>query len=162
MIAMEALAREVVAYTQPRDRPSPLALVVYSRGWRGRDVRDRNNAMRITAPVENGQLILRVTFPINYVHSIGRNAQDNAEQMEQTSLEYDGSNNIEGCASCVEGHMTYRDVNDIMLFKLLDNGDLGENPLARWSLSFEMERGGNQTIARCQMLQQILRSLLVR
>mmetsp|Transcript_4640 Transcript_4640/g.8247 ORF Transcript_4640/g.8247 Transcript_4640/m.8247 type:complete len:161 (+) Transcript_4640:259-741(+) len=155
------LAREVVAYTQPRDRPSALVLVVYSRSWRGRDVRNENNTMRITAPVENGHLLLRVAFPApNNAPTIGHNAHDPVQTV-RTVVEYDGSNNLEGAASCIEGHMSYRGNDDIMLFALLDNAELGPDPLARWSLSFEEERG-NRTASRLQIIQQILRSLLVR
>lgn len=117
--------------------------------------------MRITAPVENGCLILRIAFPIpNYAPTIGQNAQNDV-QHERTTLEYDGINNLEGAASCIEGHMSYRNNPDIMMFQLLNNGELGANPLTRWSLSFEAE-GGNQTSSRLKIIQQILRSLLVQ
>ena len=160
------LAREVVAYTQPRDRLSPLVLVVFCRSWRGRDVRNENNTMRITAPIENGCLILRIIFPTpNYAPTLGHNVQNNVRleerTLERTVLDYDGTNNLEGAASCIEGHMSYRDNHDIMLFNLLSSGDLGPNPLSRWSLSFEVERG-NHTTSRLQIIQQILRSLLLR
>ena len=158
------LAREVVAYNQPNDRPPRLVLVIYSRSWRGRDVRNENNTMRITAPIENGRLILRVAFPRpnDAPPAIGRHAQNNIQAAEErTVLDYDGTNNLEGAASCIEGHMSYRDNHDVMLFNLLDNGDLGANPLARWSLSFEEERG-NQTISRLRIIQQILKSLLLK
>ena len=124
-------------------------------------MRNEHNAMRITAPTENGHLILRVAFPMpNYTPAIGHNVQNNV-QAERTTLEYDGTNNLEGAAACIEGHMSYRDNHDIMLFKLLDNGELSANPLSRWSLSFEGERV-NQTASRLQIIQQILKSLLVR
>lgn len=161
---MEAtdLARQVAAFNQPADRPSPLVLVVFSQRWRGLDIRNRNLTMRITAPIEDGRLVLRIVFPTpNYTPTIGRNNAETNVQTEGATLEYDGSNNLEGAAACIEGHMALRDVHDIMLFDFLDDGELGANPLSRWSLCFEGERG-NQTSSRLHILQQILRSLSVR
>ena len=158
----EDQAREVVAYAQPRDRPSPLALVVFCRRGRGRDVRNASSTLRVTAPTENGRLLLRVAFPApnSDAPAIVR-AVDFRE--ERVTLEYDGTNaeGVAAAAACIEGYMTHRDSHDVMLFTLHQNGDLGSHPLARWSLSFEEERR-NQTAPRLQILQQILRSLLVR
>ena len=156
------LAREVVAYAQPQDRSSPLVLVVYCPTWRGRDVRNEHITMRITAPVENGRLILRLTFPTpNYTPTLGQNdAQNDNVSSARIILEYDGVNNLEGAASCIEGFMTCRANYGMMLFKMSENGNLGPISLAKWDLSFQEERG-NQTASRLQIIQQILRSLLV-
>lgn len=152
------LAREVVAYNQLRDRPSPLVLVVYSRMWRGQlGVRNRAVTMRITSPIENGQLMLRVSFP-----PLGANGHGLDDQGGRAVLEYDAVNNLEGVASCIEGYMTHSGNYDMILFVLLENGDLGPNPLGKWHLDQVGDGGHCRTATRIQILQQILRSLLVR
>ena len=148
------LAREVVAYNNPRDRPSSLVLVVFCRSWRGRDVRNENHTMRITAPIEDGRILLRIVFP-TIIHEGNHTVQTN-----KTVLEYDATSNTEGAASCIEGFCTCRDNHEIIMFKLLEDGELGAEPLTRWSLSFPKEKD-NQTTTRLQIIQQILRSLLV-
>lgn len=161
MEAMD-LAREVVTYSQRRDRPSSLVLVVYDRTGRGIERRDEKSTMRITAPIENGRLIFRVSFPQFRPPAWSNSIPTGAPAVERIVLEYDGSNNLEGAAACIEGHMTHRLMNNVMLFNILEGGvgGLGPDPLAMWSLSFGEERG-NKTTARLQIIQQMLRSLLV-
>ncbi len=71
------LAREVVAYTKLRDRPSKLALVVASAS--------ADQKFTVTAPIVNGQQLLRVTGP---------GATDDI-------ADYD-HNNFEGVATIIE------------------------------------------------------------
>lgn len=160
------LAREIISQSQLRCRPSPLALVVYSRSLSGRILRNENETMRITAPIDRGQLILRVSFPVpNYAPAIGRNIQhqnDDDNQLQRTMLEYNAREDLEGAASCVVGYMSYRDQRDVMMFSVMANGDLGPFPLARWSLDESSCPESGHTAYRLQIVQQILRALLVR
>lgn len=153
------LAKEIVAMSQRRDRTSPLVLIVYSRSTRSRDIRNEQETMRITAPIENGQLIFRVCFPIqNYAPILGNNLHDSNQLVEQTILDYD-EGNIDGAATCIEGYMSYRDKRDVMLFQAIDNGNLGQFPMSRWTV--EENQSGN-TASRIKTLQQILNVLLVK
>ena len=102
-------------------------------------------------------LSFRVVFPLSNRTTVFRshNAQNyDVQQMEErTILEYNGSNNLEGAASCIEGHISCSGNCGIMLFRLLDDSSgLGQNALTRWSLSFEEERG-NQIASRLQIMQ---------
>lgn len=153
------LAKEIVSMSQRRDRASPLVLIVYSRSTRSRDIRNEHETMRVTAPIENGQLIFRVRFPVpNYSPIIGNNARDSDQVVDQTILDYD-TDNIEGAATCIEGYMSYRDKRDVMLFQVMENGNLGQYPMSRWTLE---ENQSGKTGSRVKTLQQILNVLLVK
>ena len=153
------LAKEIVSMSQRRDRTSPLVLIVYSRSTRSRDIRNEQETMRVTAPIENGQLIFRVSFPApTYTPIIGNNARDSDQVVEQTILDYDADNN-EGAATCIEGYMSYRDKRDVMLFPVIGNGNLGQYPMSRWTLE---ENQSGKTGSRVKTLQQILSVLLVK
>lgn len=153
------LAKEIVSMSQRRDRTSPLVLIVYSRSTRSRDIRNEQETMRVTAPIENGQLIFRVSFPApTYTPIIGYNARDSDQVVEQTILDYD-ADNIEGAATCIEGYMSYRDKRDVMLFPVIGNGNLGQYPMSRWTLE---ENQSGKTGSRVKTLQQILSVLLVK
>lgn len=153
-MSAEELAKEIVAMSRLRDRPSPLLLVVYSRSMRSRDIRNSQETMRIEAPVEDGKCIVRIFFPVpNY-----NNLHDSNHVVQQTILDYDAENNVAGAAACIEGYMSYRDKRDVMLFPILD-GQLGTFPLSRWTL--ELNESG-KTASRTNTLEQILNVLLVK
>mmetsp|Transcript_18461 Transcript_18461/g.31220 ORF Transcript_18461/g.31220 Transcript_18461/m.31220 type:complete len:169 (-) Transcript_18461:591-1097(-) len=158
-IMASELAKEIVQMSQRQDRTSPLVLIVYSRSTRSRDIRNEQETMRITAPIEGGKLIFRISFPIqNYTPILGNNVHDNNQLADQTILDYD-ADNIEGAATCIEGYMSYRDKRDVMLFQVIHNGDLGQFPLSRWTLE---ENQSGKTGSRVQTLQKILNVLLVK
>jgi len=117
--------------------------------------------MRITAPIEGGNVLFRLCFPVpNYspVHRMQQSVDNNNQLAEQTVLDYDVEN-IDGAAACIEGYMSYRDKRDVMLFQVIDNSALGQFPLSRWTL--EENLSGN-TSSRVQTLQKILNVLLVK
>lgn len=157
------LAKEIVQMSQRQDRASPLVLIVYSRSTRSADIRNEQETMRVTAPIENGKLILRVCFPVpnttyTPIHLRQQNVHTNNQLAEQTILDYD-ADNIEGAATCIEGYMSYRDKRDVMLFQMIDNGALGQFPLSRWTLE---ENQSGKTASRVQTMQKILNVLLVK
>ena len=111
------LAKEIIFQSRPRDRPSSLALVIYSRAT-GRDLWSEHENMRITAPIDDGEHVLRIIFPVpNYNHAIDQNNQ--ISLLERAKLEYNARDNIEGAASCIEGFMSYTDQRDVMMFTLM-------------------------------------------
>ena len=151
------LAKEIVQLSQRRDRASPLALIVYSRSTISRDIRNERENMRVTAPIEDGKLIFRICFPAPNAYPLGSNVDRN-QIAEQTILDFD-EDNIEGAATCIEGYMTYRGKEDVMLFHFSENGDLRQLPLSRWIMD---KRKAESTDERIKTLKQILRTLLVR
>lgn len=147
------LAKEIVQMSQRQDRASPLVLIIYSRSTRSQDIRNEEETMRVTAPIEGGKVVFRVCFPVR----VDRRQQSDSNKLaEQTILDYDAEN-IDGVAACIEGYMSYRDKRDVMLFQVIDNGALGQFPLSRWTL----DQSGN-TSSRLQTLQKILNVLLVK
>lgn len=94
----------------------------------------------------------------------GHNNQNNSQsiRIQRTVLDYSARDNMEGAVACIEGHMSYRDHRDVMLFTLTENGDLGPFPLARWSMEDSGSREPGKAVSRLQVLQHILKSLLVR
>jgi len=100
------LAREVVAYTKLRDRPSKLALVVASA-----NAPDRK--FTVTAPIVNGRQLLRVTWP---------GATDIAD--------YD-RNNCEGVAIIIESGLHSNTI--LHLCAISNSGDLARPPITSWA-----------------------------
>mmetsp|Transcript_17949 Transcript_17949/g.37530 ORF Transcript_17949/g.37530 Transcript_17949/m.37530 type:complete len:165 (+) Transcript_17949:44-538(+) len=159
------LAREIIAQTQLHDRSSPLVLVVYSRSLSGRILRNELETMRITAPVHQGRIVIRISFPIpNFTATAVQTQRDgdgHNPSRQQAVLDYDATTCLEGTASCVVGYMTHRDHRDIMMFFLESEGKLGQFPLARWSLDDNSSPGAGITSYKIQITQQILRAILV-
>ena len=99
------LAREVVAYTKLRDRPSKLALVVASAS--------ADRKFTVTAPIVNGRQLLRVTGP---------GATDIAD--------YD-HNNFEGVATIIESGLHSYTI--LHLCAISNSGDLARPPITSWA-----------------------------
>ncbi|KAL7466081.1 hypothetical protein ACHAXS_006378 [Conticribra weissflogii] len=159
------LAREIITHTQILDRPSPLVLVVYSRSLSGRILRNEFETMRITAPVDRGRIVLRISFPAmnispTAVQTHGEEDDQNPSR-QRTVLDYDAKTCLEGAASCVVGYMSYRDHHDVMMFLLESDGELGQLPLAKWSLDDNSFSDAGTASYKIQTTQPILRSLLV-
>mmetsp|Transcript_5401 Transcript_5401/g.11739 ORF Transcript_5401/g.11739 Transcript_5401/m.11739 type:complete len:160 (-) Transcript_5401:298-777(-) len=81
------LAREIIAQSNPPDRPTPFALRIPTEIHPG-----YFEHVTVTAPVKNGRRVLTIQFP---------------ESQGATSLVYSVDDNLEGAVFCLTSFMLY-------------------------------------------------------
>ena len=130
------LAREIIAQSKPRDRPSKVCIVCYCSGG--------YEKLSITAPIENGKLV----FQIELVAEGGG------------TLQYDAVKNLEGAAWCVEGVINvYGDgrAGRAELYRLRSDGSRSSK-FSQWCLEQEYNKEDEEYVEKVQC---ILKTLLV-
>lgn len=147
---MNELAREIVDLSRQPDRPSQFALVVSARArfdFRNEQLH-HSDAMIVHAPIENGTSILHIVSYVPYY-----------------SFKYDAKCNLDGAAACVYGFLTKTSGNYIRLVGYSEDVDdllRSDSPaISEWNISMDRSGDPDVMIKRLQMLQQILKSLLV-
>ncbi len=144
------LAREIVELSRQPDRPSQFALVVSvgsNFDFRNEHL-DYSDAMIVHAPIENGTSTLRI------------------ESCEPSySFKYDAQRNLDGAAACVYGFLTKSGGDYIRLVGYSEAyEDLlrSDRPaISEWNIGMNRNGDPDAMVKRLQMLQQILKALLV-
>lgn len=147
---MNDLAKEIVELSRKPDKPSQFALVVSARArfdFRNEQL-DHSDAMIVHAPIENGTSILHVVSYEPYY-----------------SFKYDARSNLDGAAACMYGFLTKTSGNYIRLVGYSEDVDdllRSDSPaISEWNISMNRDVGPDAIIKKLQLLQQILKTLLV-
>ena len=147
---MNDLAREIVDLSRQPDRPSQFALLVSARArfdFRNEQL-DHSDAMIVYAPIVQGKSIIHI---ISYEPFY--------------SFKYDANSNLDGAAACVYGFLTKTSGNYIRLVGYSEDFDdlfRSDRPaISEWNIMMNRSGDPDAMIKRLQMLQQILKSLLV-
>lgn len=145
-MAAAELAREIILQSIPPDRMSPFFLYFHSPSMSA-GVRD---ALKITAPLENGKKIICVEF-VN----------------KKVSMKFDASTGLEPAALICEGFMHNRTGNipeqwTMFLFKRTQSNDINwDEVLSRWSMNQNESPESERGIGVAGKVKKLLKVLLV-
>lgn len=144
------LAKEIVQLSKEPNRPSQLALVICARrlfDFRNEDL-DPYDTMIVHAPIEEGQLVFRIIS--SYPHY---------------EFKYNARSNIDGAATCVYGFLMRNSGDYIRLVgysqdvrNMVNNFD---HPISEWNVKVDRSGEPEATMRTIQMVNQILKTLLV-
>lgn len=104
-----------------------------------------DTSLDVTAPIENGELILRLAFPTN-----------------QLKLNFDAQKNTEGAALCIDGFMNMRaDASWTASMCSMTSEGTRAGPHCQWSLNPNASGAFEGGVTRVQKVRQLLKAMMM-